>query len=121
MALELQSSRRFRDDDGVAVPASCRPAEGLRSFRPGPVEARPEAAQGILERVNSETGLALKDDPALAWVTLLGEVSLFDLIDDPDPERRAAQPLRPGTASARATKSHGHRPAVLANGGGGPL
>ena len=40
----------------------------------------------ILERVNSETGLALKDDPALAWVTLLGEVSLFNLIDDPDPE-----------------------------------
>ena len=26
----------------------------------------------------------MKDEPALAWVTLLGEVSLFDLIDHPD-------------------------------------
>ena len=69
-----------------------------------------------------ETGLALKDDPALAWVTLLGEVSLFDLIDD-RPRRRAARPLRPGTAgrSAQKARTHGHRPSVLASGGDGPL
>ncbi|MGC8641846.1 MAG: hypothetical protein ACP5XB_18425, partial [Isosphaeraceae bacterium] len=43
-----------------------------------------DAARALLGRVNPETGLALKDDPTLAWVTLLGEVSLFNLIDDPD-------------------------------------
>ncbi len=34
--------------------------------------------------MNPETGLCLRDDPALAWVTLAGETSIFDLIDSPD-------------------------------------
>jgi hypothetical protein len=33
--------------------------------------------------VNPETGLALRDDPVLAWVTLAGEISMFDLIENP--------------------------------------
>jgi hypothetical protein len=37
----------------------------------------------LLAHVNPETGLALRDEPALAWVTLAGEVSLFDQIDNP--------------------------------------
>ncbi len=41
------------------------------------------AAKEFLTRENPETELALRDDPALAWVTLMGEVSIFNLIDDP--------------------------------------
>lgn len=85
VALELQSNRRFRDDDGVAVPGLLPPGGGPAAlFDPTLTKLSIEAARGLLARVNSETGLALKDDPALAWVTLLGETSLFNLIDDPD-------------------------------------
>ncbi len=42
------------------------------------------AARALLDHVNPETGLALREDPALAWVTLAGEISLFDQIDRPD-------------------------------------
>ena len=41
-----------------------------------------KAADALLGHVNPETGLALADEPAPAWVTLAGEVSLFDQIDD---------------------------------------
>ena len=34
--------------------------------------------------MNPETGLSLREDPALAWVTLAGEISLFDQIDRAD-------------------------------------
>ena len=43
-----------------------------------------ESATALLGHMNPETELALKDDPVLAWVTLAGETSLFDLIDNPD-------------------------------------
>jgi hypothetical protein len=42
------------------------------------------AAQGLLGHVNAETALALREDPALAWVALAGETSLFNLIDNPN-------------------------------------
>ena len=85
VALELQSNRRFRDDDGVAL-AGLLPAGGgpAALFDPTLNKLGWQTARSFLTRVNPETGLALRDDPALAWVTLLGEVSLFDLIDHPD-------------------------------------
>ena len=56
-----------------------------------------ESARALLTHVNPETGLALRDDPVLAWVTLAGEVSLFNLIDTPDalprPYAKALQSL----------------------------
>jgi hypothetical protein len=42
-----------------------------------------DAAKALLAHVNPETGVSLRSDPALAWVTLAGELSLFNLIDDP--------------------------------------
>ena len=85
VALELQSNRRFRDDDGVAVPGLLPPGGGPAvMFDPLLSKLSLQSARALLGRINPETGLALKDDPALAWVTLLGEVSLFDLIDHPD-------------------------------------
>jgi hypothetical protein len=42
-----------------------------------------DAARALLGHVNPETGLALRDDPVLAWVTLAGEITLFDQIENP--------------------------------------
>ena len=85
VALELQSSRRFRDQDGVAMPGLLPAGGGPAAlFDPTITKLSLQSARSLLSRKNPETGLALKDDPALAWVTLLGEVSLFDLIDHPD-------------------------------------
>ena len=85
VALELQSQRRFRDDDGVLLPGLLPPGGGPAAlFDPVLTKLSLATARGLLGHVNGETGLALKDDPALAWVTLLGEVSLFDLIDHAD-------------------------------------
>jgi len=85
VALELQSKRRFRTEDGVALPGSLPPGGGPASlFDPTIGKLALASARALLGHVNLETELALRDDPALAWVTLAGEVSLFDLIDDPD-------------------------------------
>jgi hypothetical protein len=85
VGLELQSARRFRPEDDIPsiplLPIGGGPAS---VFDPKLRAATLEAANRLLGHVNPETGLALKDDPALAWVTLLGEVSLFDQIDDPN-------------------------------------
>jgi len=85
VAVELLGKRRFRTDDGVAssglLPAGGGPAA---FFDPTIRKLNLEAAQRFLARVNPETELALRDDPALAWVALAGEVSVFNLINDPD-------------------------------------
>ena len=108
VALELQSSRRFRDQDGVPI-AGLLPAGGgpAAFFDPTITKLGLQSARSLLNRVNPETGLALKDDPTLAWVTLLGEVSLFDLIDSPDDALPGeyAQALR--TLGQRSTNTNG--------------
>jgi hypothetical protein len=85
VALELLSKRRFRGGDGVAVPGLL-PAGGgpAADFDSTIGKLTLASARALLAHVNPETGLALRDDPVLAWVTLAGEVSLFDLIDNPD-------------------------------------
>ena len=84
VAIELQSARRFRQGDDVpsvdGLPVGGGPAA---IFDPKLRAAMIHNADALLGHVNPETGLALKDDPVLAWTTLFGEVSLFDLIDDP--------------------------------------
>ena len=67
-----------------------------------------EAATALLGHKNPETELMLKEDPALAWVTLLGETSLFDLPDHPGSLPEAyAKKLR--DLQKRAPSSAGHR------------
>ncbi|GAC1463878.1 MAG: hypothetical protein NVSMB9_01870 [Isosphaeraceae bacterium] len=84
VALELQSARQFRSEDGVAMPGALPPGGGPAAiFNPVITKKTDAAARALLAHKNPETGLALKDDPALAWVTLAGEVSMFNLIDDP--------------------------------------
>ena len=80
--------RRRRRPDCSRPAAARRPSSTRRS-----ASSRWTTARALLDHVNPETGLALRDDPVLAWVTLAGEVSLFDLIDDPD---AAAGRLRQG-------------------------
>ncbi|MGO9914533.1 MAG: hypothetical protein ACLQIB_07445 [Isosphaeraceae bacterium] len=85
VAVELLSKRRFRTDDGVASPGLLPPGGGPAAFfDPTVRKLNLDTAQRFLARVNPETELALRDDPALAWLTLLGEVSVFNLINDPE-------------------------------------
>jgi hypothetical protein len=94
VALELQGQRRFRSGDDVAEPRRLPPGGGpAAAFDPSLRGRAIETARLLLEHVNPETKLALRDDPVLAWVALAGERSLFDLIDAPtalDPTRAEA-------------------------------
>ncbi len=89
VALELQSARKFRDGDSADIPTARHLPPGggpAAAFDPGVREAARRAAEALLSHVNPETGAALRDEPALAWITLAGELSLFDLVDAADHE-----------------------------------
>ena len=105
VALEIQGARQFRSEDGVADPGRLPPGGGpSATFDPAIVGLARETARALLAHVNPETGLALRDDPVLAWVTLAGEVSLFDLIDD----HHTLSPKDAATLKARAqSTAHG--------------
>ena len=84
VAIELASKRRYRKDDGVALPGLLPSGGGPAAmFDPRMGQLALQTATALLGHRNPETGLALKRDPALAWVTLYGETSLFDLKDNP--------------------------------------
>lgn len=84
-ALEIQGARQFRADDGVPLPGTLPPGGGPAAvFDPRLAKKAENAARLLLSHVNPETGVAWKDEPALAWVTLAGEVTLFDLIGNPN-------------------------------------
>jgi hypothetical protein len=84
VALELQSLRKYRAGDGVTAFASLPPGGGPAAvFDPVLAQRQFEAAEALLTHVNPETGLALNADPVLVWVTLAGEISMFDQIDNP--------------------------------------
>ncbi|WP_435010254.1 hypothetical protein P12x_001505 [Tundrisphaera lichenicola] len=86
VAIELQSGRKFRDgDDSIPNARQLPPGGGAAAaFDLAVREAALKAAEALLGHTNPETGLALRDDPVLAWVTLAGELSLFDLVDASD-------------------------------------
>ena len=85
VALELLAVRRFREGDGIPGVLELPPGGGpAAAFDPKVRDRVLEAAEMLLGHVNPETKTALRDDPALAWVTLAGELSLFDN-DDADP------------------------------------
>jgi hypothetical protein len=84
VAIELLGTRRFRPDDGVADPGGLPPGGGPAAiFDPKIIRLTDATAKALLDHVNPETGVALKHEPALAWVTLAGEISMFNLADDP--------------------------------------
>jgi len=109
LAIELQGARRFRDgDDSIAGARMLPPGGGpAAAFDPAVREAARVAAEQLLTHVNPETGKALRDEPALAWITLAGELSLFDLVDAAEKEAKSeAEAIRnlmrkDGVANAR--------------------
>jgi hypothetical protein len=109
VAVELASKRRFRAEDGVAVPGLLPSGGGPAAFfDPTINELSLASARAFLGHKNGETGLALKDDPSLAWVTLMGENSMFDLVDNPDALPTAyAKTLR--ELGAHSLGNAGHR------------
>jgi hypothetical protein len=84
IALEIQSGRRFRENDGLPDVEHLPPGGGAAAaFDPAIRDLAIRAAALLLGHVNPETGQTLRDDPVLAWITLAGELSLFDVPDDP--------------------------------------
>ena len=85
LAIALQGQARFRSGDNVPS-GHLLPAGGgaAAAFDPAIRERTRRLAEALFSHVNPETGLALRDEPALAWVTLAGSLTLFDLIDHPD-------------------------------------
>ncbi len=84
VSLELIAARRFRSEDQVPGAAGLPPGGGPAvAFDPKVRELILETTKALLGHVNPETGLPLRDDPVLAWITLSGEQSLFDLINEP--------------------------------------
>lgn len=84
VAIELMSGRRFRSGDDFPGVDRLPPGGGPAAAFDPEIRARAiRAAEALLNHVNPETGLPLRDDPALAWVTLAGELSLFDLLESP--------------------------------------
>ncbi len=82
-AIEFHSVRRFREGDKLTlgpIPPGGGPAS---SFDPSIRKLQIQSALALLDHVNPLTKLAIKNDPSLAWVTLAGEVSIFDQLSDP--------------------------------------
>lgn len=103
VAIELLSARRFRVGDGISGALHLPPGGGAAAaFDPKVRNLVLEAAGLLLGHVNPETKTALRDDPALAWVTLAGEVSVLD--------RNGADPLPPEVeATLKAQSAAGKR------------
>lgn len=84
-ALELSGERRFRTEDGVPLPASLPPGGGPASiFDPKLAKLITQGDRELLAHVNKETESRLRQESSLAWVTLSGETTMFNLIDNPD-------------------------------------
>lgn len=85
IALELLGERRFRAEDRVPGTNELPPGGGpAAAFDPAIRQLTAKFARDLLTHVNPQTGRALLNDPSLAWVTLAGERSTFNLIDEPD-------------------------------------
>jgi hypothetical protein len=82
-SLDLISERLFREGDGTlsGLPAGGGPAAG---FDPEVAERVIQTGRALLAHRNGETGRTVAEDPALAWVAIAGERSVFDLSDGTD-------------------------------------
>ena len=91
LALELQGARRFRDGDATIPDGRKLPAGGgpAAAFDPKVRQAALAAADQLLNHKNAETGRLLRDEPSLAWLTLAGELTLFDMAEVAEREPKA--------------------------------
>jgi hypothetical protein len=81
-SFELISGRLFRPQDGLArgLPAGGGPAVG---FDPAVRSKVISSGEMLLDHRSGAGAEAVKDDPALAWIAITGEQSLFDLLEGP--------------------------------------
>ena len=76
--LDMLTYRRFRSGDGVAEPEKLRPAaRPYSNFDPRLIELQKEFCTQIWTHVNPYTGLAYKDDPAIALSEIANENEMF--------------------------------------------
>ncbi|HEU5116581.1 MAG TPA: hypothetical protein VFT74_07885, partial [Isosphaeraceae bacterium] len=84
LSLAFNSTRLLRPKDDVPGGRGLPPGGGpAAAFDPAMKALVLRFAKNLLGHKNGETGRALKEDPALVWVCLSGERSLFDLLEDP--------------------------------------
>ncbi len=106
VAIDLVSGRRFREGDAVPGGGALPPGGGAATaFDPTAKGVILAWAEALLAHVNPETGRALKDEPALAWLTLSGEQTAFALLDDPDGLPAESRAVLRGIAERRALGS----------------
>lgn len=101
VAIEFQGARRFRDGDATIPDGRKLPAGGgpAAAFDPKVRAAALLAIDQMLAHKNPETGRLLRDEPSLAWFTLAGELSLFDM-----PEVAEREPRLTGEALRTALR-----------------
>ena len=103
ISISLNGLRRLRAGDQVPGWQTLPPGGGAAAgFDQGVGDAIARFAESLLSHVNPETGMALKDDPMLAWVAISGERSLFDLADSPgslvgEPHKELERQAREGS------------------------
>lgn len=90
------SGRRLRDGDGVDgsryLPAGGGLGGGVRPEAAGPGDRRREGPP-VARQSRDRAGL--KEEPAIAWITLAGELTLFDLLDETGRTVNEAAAIRP--------------------------
>src|SRR5262249_21002943 len=83
--LDLLDFRQFKAGDGVAAWDQIgRAAKPYAFFDRRLIDLQKEFARQLLEHKNSITGLAYKDDPAMAMVEICNEHGLFSKADTLD-------------------------------------
>jgi hypothetical protein len=75
--LNLNVGRSYKAGDGVQDFDKIQWAKGLTLFDPRLIELEKEYARNILTHVNTYTGKAYKDEPAIAIVELLNENGIY--------------------------------------------
>ncbi len=73
----IQSGRVYKDGDNVNYPVLNNQSKYVTLFNQRLIDLQKDYARKTLEHVNPYTGLAYKDDPAVAQVELTNENSLF--------------------------------------------
>ena len=79
-SIELHAHRLFREGDGVKDAAELPPGGSAAAVFDSKLTPKiDELAKKIVKEPRPESGMPLADDPHLAWVTQMGEISMLEL------------------------------------------
>jgi hypothetical protein len=73
----VQAGRIFKDGDGISAPVTNTQSKYVTLFDPRLISLEKELARTLAEHVNAYTGIAYKNDPALATWEITNENQLF--------------------------------------------